>query len=202
MAIIYRGMNFAFSRSLILVALATISNLPAQSGPASSLVLPPPQVTEPTPIPLPPTQPASRSAFVPGRRPAVPGADPGLFTPGVQPEMLDLIPTLLVRNMGKAVEYYNAMLGFGDVLQSGGSYTAIGRDFVQIGLALDKNAPKGRSGSCYIKMARVDVFYQEVKSRGVKLTSDLKNQPSKMREFSVTDPDGNILVFGEYVGPR
>ncbi|MFZ4681350.1 MAG: VOC family protein [Terrimicrobiaceae bacterium] len=195
-------MDFAFPRSLVLVALATISNLPAQSGPNNSMVIPPPQVTEPTPIPLPPSPPATTPVFVPGSQPAIPGAAPGLFTPGAKPEMLDLIPTLLVRNMGRSVEYYNAMLGFGVVLQSGGSYTAIGRDFVQIGLALDKNAPKGRYGSCYIKMARVDVFYQELKSRGVKMTSDLKNQPSRMREFSVTDPDGNILVFGEYVGPK
>jgi len=51
-------------------------------------------------------------------------------------------------------------------------------------------------------MAQADAFYQEVKSRGIKLTSDWKNQPSKTREFSVTDPDGNILVLGEDVGSK
>jgi len=98
-------MNFAFWRVFILVALATISNLPAQSGPASSLFIPPPQVTESRPIPLSPGQPATTPVFVPGSRPAVPGAEPGLFTSGAKPEMLDLIPTLLVRNRGKAMEY-------------------------------------------------------------------------------------------------
>lgn len=199
---VHHGMNSACVRILLFSALATISNLPAQSGQGASLVIPPPSVSEPTPIPLPASPQTVTPAFVPGPPPAGTSGDSRLFTPGVKPEMLDLIPTLLVRNMAKAMEFYTGQMAFGVVLQSGGSYTAIGRDFVQIGLALNKNAPKGREGSCYIKMARVDVFREELKIRGVKLTSDLKTQPSNMREFSVTDPDGNILVFGEYVGPK
>lgn len=164
---------------------------------AQNLEIPPPIVSEPTPIPLPAIQqPTPPSALIP----APSGA--GLFVPQAKSEMQDLIPTLVIKDMRKAVDFYTGKLGFAVALESGGNYTAVARDFVQFGLVQDKNAPKGRSGSCYIKMASVDVFYDELMKRGVKLTSELKTQPSKMREFSVTDPDGNVLIFGEYTGPK
>lgn len=120
-----------------------------------------------------------------------------LLPPPPKPEMIDLIPTFVVQNIHKSAEFYSQKLGFSVVLQSG-NYIAIGRDYVQIGLVPgDKQAKRN---SCYIKMSRIDDFYAQLKSVGVKLTTELKTQPSKMREFSVTDLDGNTLVFGEYVG--
>jgi len=131
-----------------------------------------------------------------------PNSSANLIVPELKPEMLDLIPTFSVADMRKAIDFYYNKLGFSIVLQSGAAYTAMGRDQVQIGLALDKGAAKVRKGSCYIQMTEVDRFYRDVVGRGVKPTSALKTQPSKMREFSVTDPDGDVLIFGEYVGPK
>lgn len=124
-----------------------------------------------------------------------------LITPEVKPEMTELIPSLAVADMAKAMDYYTRKLGFGVLLQNG-NYMAVGRDLVQIGLVLDRGSAKMRKGSCYIQMGAVDVFYRELQTKGVRFTSELRTQPSKMREFSVTDPDGNMLVFGEYMGNK
>ena len=77
---------------------------------------------------------------------------------------------------------------------------AVARDAIQLGLVQDKNAGKGYKPTCYIRMVRIDDFYNELMKNGVKLSMPIKTQSSQMREFSATDPDDCILVFGEYVG--
>ena len=120
--------------------------------------------------------------------------------PTTRPEMLSVVPSFSVKDAAKAVAFYEN-LGFAVVLKSG-AYTAVGRDAVQIGLFQQRTTVQPKPGSLYIQMNRVDDFYAEVRRTGLKITSELKTQPSKMREFSVTDPDNNTIVFGEYAGAR
>jgi len=119
-----------------------------------------------------------------------------------QPQMMDIIPTYPVENMQRALDYYVNKIGFALVLQSGGTYASVGRDYAQIGLALSKGAAKGPKSSSYVNMNNIDVFYQGLVAKGVKMARELKTQPSKMREFAIIDPDGNTLTFGEYTGPK
>lgn len=185
-------------RVLLLTACVAASIPPLAAQAPDSTEIPPPLVAEPTPIPLPPGTPVAAPPL-----PTPPSTTrQGLITPMLRPEMLELIPTFLVRDMDKALTFYTAKLGFGIILKNGATYTAIARDFAQIGLAQERKTPKGQFSSSYIKMTLVDAYYEELKARGVKITSPLKTQPSKMREFSVTDPDGNVLIFGEYTGPK
>ncbi len=129
-----------------------------------------------------------------------PGPD-GLIHLEAKPEMIDLIPTLAVTSLRQAVEFYSNTLGFHLIMQSG-NYVAVGRESVQIGFVSDKNAIKGYRPSFYIRMARIDDFYKQVQATGMKLTSELKTSSSQMREFSITDPDGYTLIFGEYIGSK
>ncbi|MEI6278197.1 MAG: VOC family protein [Verrucomicrobiae bacterium] len=129
-----------------------------------------------------------------------PGAD-GLIHLQAKPEMVALIPTLSVANMKRAVEFYGNKLGFELVLQSG-NYVALGRNNIQLGFVPDKNPAKGYKPSLYIQMVRIDDFYKEVTAAGVKPASEIKTSASNMREFSLDDPDGYHLIFGEYIGPK
>ena len=124
-----------------------------------------------------------------------------LITPVVQPEMMSLVPAFPVANMPRAVDFYTR-LGFSVILQGGPSYTSMGRDLVQIGLALDTSKQRVNHASAYVNMTVIDEYYRAVKTGGAKITTELKTQPSNMREFSVTDPDGNTLIFGQYMGPK
>ncbi len=126
--------------------------------------------------------------------------DETVAIPSNRPEMLSVVPSFSVKDAAKAVAFYEK-LGFAVVLRSG-AYTAVGRDAVQIGLFQQRTTTQPKPGSLYIQMNRVDDFYAEVRRAGLKLTSELRTQPSKMREFSVTDPDNNTIVFGEYAGTR
>lgn len=127
-----------------------------------------------------------------------PGPD-GLIHLEAKPEMVDLIPTLAVVSLKQAVEFYANKLGFELTLQSG-NYVAVERDNVQIGFVADKNALKGYKPSFYIRMVRIDDYFKQVKASGAKLNSELKTSSTNMKEFSLTDPDGYTLIFGEYVG--
>ena len=126
-------------------------------------------------------------------------ASDGLIHLEAKPELVDLIPTLSVASLKQAVEFYASKLGFEMILQSG-NYVAVGKDSVQIGFVYDKNAVKGYKPSFYIRMVRIDEYYKQVKATGLKLATELKTSSSNMREFSLTDPDGYTLIFGEYVG--
>ena len=129
-----------------------------------------------------------------------PGPD-GLIRLEAKPELVALIPTLAVSSLKQAVEFYASKLGFEMKLQSG-NYVAVERDNVQIGFVFDKNATKGYKPSFYIQMVRIDDYYKQVKASGVKLATELKTSSSNMREFSLADPDGYTLIFGEYVGQK
>ncbi|MEI8386393.1 MAG: VOC family protein [Verrucomicrobiota bacterium] len=129
-----------------------------------------------------------------------PGAD-GLIRLEAKPELVDLIPTMAVSSLKQAVEFYVSKLGFELHLQSG-NYVAIERDNVHIGFVYDKGAVKAYRPSFYIQMVRIDDYYKQVKAAGVKLATELKTSSSNMKEFSLTDPDGYTLIFGEYVGPK
>ncbi len=134
----------------------------------------------------------------PSPTPPVVGPD-GLIHLEPKPEMIDLVPTFPVLTMSRAVDFYTKKLGFSVNLESG-NYVAVGRDLIQIGLVVDRNAPKGYKPNCYIRMAHIDEFYRSLKEKAVKFEAELKTQPTGMKEFSVKDPDGNTLIFGEYIG--
>ena len=129
----------------------------------------------------------------------VPVGEDGLIHLKAKPEMLGIVPTFNVQSLARSVDFYRTKLGFAVVLQSG-NYVAVGREAVQIGLVADRNVTKGYKLSCYIRMAQIDDYYKELETKGVKMTSPLKLEPSKNKVFSLTDPDGYNLVFGEYVG--
>jgi predicted enzyme related to lactoylglutathione lyase len=126
---------------------------------------------------------------------------PTIATPAAQPEMMSLIPAFPVANMQRAIDFYSR-LGFALILRSGTNYASMGRDLVQIGLALDSAKVRVNHASAYVNMTLIDDYYNAVKASGIKVTNDLKTQPSNMREFSVVDPDGNSLIFGMYLGPK
>ena len=131
----------------------------------------------------------------------VPIDSDGLIRLEAKPEFVDLIPTLAVSSLKQAVEFYVNKLGFELQLQSG-NYVAVERDSVKIGFVYDKSAVKAYRPSFYIQMVRIDDYYKQVKATGVKLTTELKTSSSNMREFSLADPDGYTLIFGEYMGPK
>ena len=104
-----------------------------------------------------------------------------------------------VRDMSAALDFYVTKLGFRVVFKNGAVYTIVSRDRIEISLSLDRSGTSAGKGSCYLKMEGVDALYAELIGKGVEMTHPLKTEAYRMREFMITDPDGNTLNFGEPV---
>lgn len=124
-------------------------------------------------------------------------------------------PLLQVRDLEASVAFYGQKLGF----QTGsieGGFSTVRRDDCLIFLAQktkDVNVTNKTAravpddGWCnydlhiHCQAGTLDVLYEEFRARGVRMPDCFKDGPVTraygVRDFSVIDPDGYDLVFGE-----
>jgi hypothetical protein len=110
-------------------------------------------------------------------------------------------PKLPMRNKSVTRDYYINQLGF----QEFGSadfegYLMVEKDQIQIHFfeynALD---PKENYGQVYIRTDNIETLYQTLLDNkvGIHPNGYLEAKPWGQREFSLLDPDHNLLTFGE-----
>ncbi len=110
-------------------------------------------------------------------------------------------PVLAAADYERARDFYRDMLGC-RIVEEGGEPPRFGifeRDNCTffVNAWHDARAPKPEVWSAYIHVAGVERFADELRNRGVPLSRDVSDTPYGMREFEVTDPDGNVLCFGQ-----
>lgn len=110
-------------------------------------------------------------------------------------------PKLPMRNKEATKEYYVGQLGFnifGSADYDG--YLMVERDHIQIHFFefadLD---PNENYGQVYIRAGNIDALYQSLLDRKVVIhpNGHLHTKPWGQREFSLLDPDHNLLTFGQ-----
>ncbi|HWL00448.1 MAG TPA: VOC family protein [Parapedobacter sp.] len=113
----------------------------------------------------------------------------------------DIVPKLPMRNKATTLDYYINKLGF----QRFGSfdyddYLMVQKDNIQLHFfkfeALD---PKANYGQVYIRTDDIDSLYRSLLDGGVAIHPNgaLKVKPWGQQEFSLLDPDSNLLTFGQ-----
>lgn len=105
-----------------------------------------------------------------------------------------------VSDLDASLAWYTDILGFSGRFRFG-SYAGIEHGDVQIHLA-GPEVPNGRAigqGSIYIFIDDVDAYHAEINARGATAQNPPKDYEYGMRDFIVTDPDGNIVGFGQEV---
>ena len=124
-------------------------------------------------------------------------------------------PLLQVRDLAASVAFYREMLGFRTGSLEGG-FSVIRRDDCLIFLAqktkdvdvTNKAARAVNDGWCsydlhiYCEPGTLNALYEEFRARGVPMPGFEDGpvmRPYGVRDFSVLDPDGYDLVFGEEV---
>ena len=108
-------------------------------------------------------------------------------------------PVLVVQDVLLAVAHDRDVLGFRTQLAYGEPtfYAGVERDGVRIHLqAADKTKRTLGHGAVNVIVTAVDAPYQELKSRGASTLTEPKDYPYGMRDFDITDLDGNQLCFG------
>lgn len=110
-------------------------------------------------------------------------------------------PTLQVRDMRRALAFFEGSLGFRctfkahDDLHPEIPYATVERDQVKIHLQLSDKAA-GLS-ACYVTIDGVDALYAELQKTSVRVTRAIEDSSYGMRDFNIADADGNTLAFGQ-----
>lgn len=115
--------------------------------------------------------------------------------------LTDINPKLPMRNKNVTRDFYINKLGF-KVFGSADfdGYLMMEKDQIQIHFFEFKDLnPKENYGQVYIRTNNIDDFYQTLldKNTTIHPNGPLEIKPWGQKEFSVLDPDSNLLTFGQ-----
>ncbi len=117
-------------------------------------------------------------------------------------------PTLAVRNMKQTIQFYRESLGFqmgmtfpdadnpeyADLSKDGMVIMLVPAESVGVGA----EARLGTGLNLYMQIdGDIDDYYNELKSKGVKILVDIKDEPFGIRDFTVEDINGYKLTFNQ-----
>jgi catechol 2,3-dioxygenase-like lactoylglutathione lyase family enzyme len=110
-------------------------------------------------------------------------------------------PKLPMRNKALTQAYYVEQLGFQLVgTQDYPEYLMVKKDAVELHFFLFPGLdPLQNYGQIYLRTEAIDSLYQYFLERKVAIhpNGPLETKPWRMREFSLLDPDHNLLTFGQ-----
>lgn len=106
-----------------------------------------------------------------------------------------------MRNKAATKDYYLNQLGFREF---GGAdypdYLMVEKDQIQIHFFLfEALDPKTNYGQVYIRTANIEDLYESLVAHKVSIHpgAPLQTKPWGQKEFSLLDPDNNLLTFGQ-----
>jgi uncharacterized glyoxalase superfamily protein PhnB len=123
-------------------------------------------------------------------------------------KLYGIAPYLIVDDIFKSAEFYRDKLGF-DYNRIWGEppqFVIVHRDGVHIMLKCISSPGNIRPNyhvnpdacwDAYIWVKDADALYDELRSRGVKITREIEDAPYGCRDFDVEDNSGYILCFGQ-----
>lgn len=117
--------------------------------------------------------------------------------------LVNINPKLPMRNKTATRNYYINQLGFhefGSAEYEG--YLMVEKDNIQIHFFEFKELdPAENYGQVYIRTNNIENWYQSLLDNKVSIHPNgaLQTKPWKQKEFSLLDPDSNLLTFGESI---
>ena len=117
--------------------------------------------------------------------------------------LTDISPKLPMRDKKVTREFYSNRLGFkifGSADFDG--YLMMEKDQIQIHFFEFKELNlKENYGQVYIRTDNIDEFYKSVLEQQTEIhpNGKLEIKPWGQKEFSILDPDSNLLTFGQHI---
>lgn len=111
----------------------------------------------------------------------------------------DIIPKLPMRNKSLTKEFYLNQLSF-ELIADYGDYILIKKDDIEIHFFEFKSLnPFDNYGQVYIRVMDIDKLYETFLDNDISIhpNGKLAEKPWRQKEFSLLDPDHNLLTFGE-----
>ncbi|MDI6048468.1 MULTISPECIES: VOC family protein [unclassified Flavobacterium] len=117
--------------------------------------------------------------------------------------LTDINPKLPMRNKAITRDYYLNELGFEEYGNADfDGYLMVQKDSIQIHFFEFKELdPKENYGQVYIRTDDIDKLYQSLldKKTSIHPNGPLEIKPWGQKEFSLLDPDNNLLTFGQSI---
>ncbi|HEV8507446.1 MAG TPA: VOC family protein [Chitinophagaceae bacterium] len=116
--------------------------------------------------------------------------------------LADINPKLPMRNKAQTKEFYLNKLGFQQFGNDYDEYLMVQKDNVQKHFFEFKELdPKENYGQVYMRTNDIDKLFQSMPDKKVAIhpAGDLQTKPWRQKEFSLLDPDNNLLTFGQSV---
>jgi hypothetical protein len=114
--------------------------------------------------------------------------------------LTDINPKLPMRNKAETKAYYVDQLGFEPFGGDYPDYLMVQKDSIQIHFFLFRElVPSENYGQVYIRTNDIDKLYQSLIDNKVAIhpNGHLHVKPWGQKEFSLLDPDSNLLTFGQ-----
>jgi catechol 2,3-dioxygenase-like lactoylglutathione lyase family enzyme len=112
-------------------------------------------------------------------------------------------PKLPMRSKAETQRFYVDLLGFKEIgSDSFSEYLMVKKDDVEIHFfAFKELVPTENYGQIYIRTDVIDEVYQAFIKNNVAIhpNGDLQIKPWGQKEFSILDPDNNLLTFGQSI---
>jgi len=120
-----------------------------------------------------------------------------------RPTMIGAATVFVVSDIARSIEHYRDVLGFAVTFKYGQPvfYACLRRDEVAVHLLAAQQTKRlpGHGGIC-VFVKDVDSVHAEFAKRGANVIKLPRNYDYGMRDFDVTDLDGNHLTFGMGTG--
>ncbi len=117
--------------------------------------------------------------------------------------LTDINPKLPMRNKAITRDFYLNKLEFREFGSADfDGYLMVQKDHIQIHFFEFKELdPKENYGQVYIRTDHIEEWYQVVLDKKICMPTagHLEVKPWRQKEFSLLDPDNNLLTFGEIV---
>lgn len=117
--------------------------------------------------------------------------------------LTDINPKLPMRDKNITREFYSKRLGFKEFGSADfDGYLMMEKDRIQIHFFEFKELdPKENYGQVYIRTDNIDEFHNSIleKETAIHPSGKLEIKPWDQKEFSVLDPDNNLLTFGQNI---
>ena len=115
--------------------------------------------------------------------------------------LTEIHPKLPMRDKSKTRDFYLGKLGFTEFGRADyDGYLMVQKDGIQVHFfQFDGLNPGENYGQVYIRTDDIDGLYQSLQNRGVVIhpNGPLEMKPWGQKEFSLLDPDNNLLTFGQ-----
>jgi len=125
---------------------------------------------------------------------------PGLLARGGQPKRRPspaVIPILPSTDLNRTAAFYR-LLGFNELERFDG-YLLLHSAGVELHFASPGDEPPG---NCFLHVPDAGALWTHLTDQGVTGVGGIADQAHGVREFTVTDPDGNKVRIGSPTGPR